>query len=146
MGRSRGGYGTKIHLVCVDEDSALAVELTPAQAHDAPPFDALFEAALQRFPEAEEVIADKGYDSWPLKQKILEAGMPAHIPSRSNAKDPWPIDAESYKERNRIERLINKMKQFRGIATRYDKLAATFLASIKVVLCFIKLRAFVNRT
>jgi len=135
-----------VHIVCTDEDTAVEVRLTPGQAGDAPQFDALFEAATERVPDAEEVVADRGYDSWAIKGKVLDADMPAHIPSKCTAKEPWPIDEESYKERNRIERLINKMKQFRAVATRYDKLAASFLATVKVVLTFIKIRSFVNRT
>jgi len=135
-----------VHIVCTDEDTAVEVRLTPGQAGDAPQFDALFEAATERVPDAEEVVADRGYDSWAIKGKVLDADMPAHIPSKTTAVEPWPIDEESYKERNRIERLINKMKQFRAVATRYDKLAASFLATVKVVLTFIKIRSFVNRT
>jgi transposase len=146
LGRSRGGYTTKVHLAATDEDTAVEVLLTPGQAGDAPQFDALFEAATARVPDAEEVVADRGYDSWAIKGKVLDADMPAHIPSKCTAVEPWPIDEEAYKERNRIERLVGKMKQFRAVATRYDKLAASFLATIKVVLTFIKLRSFVNRT
>lgn len=135
-----------MHLVCTDEDTAVEVRLTPGQAGDAPQFEALFAATRDRVPDAEEVVADKGYDSWAIKDRVLNAGMPAHIPSKKNAVEPWPIDEESYRQRNRVERLINKMKQFRAVATRYDKLGESFLATIKVVLTFIKIRAFVNRT
>lgn len=135
-----------MHVVCTDEDTAVEVLLTPGQAGDAPQFDALFAAATARVPDAEEVVADKGYDSWAIKDTVIEAGMPAHIPSKKNAVEPWPIDEAAYKDRNRVERLINKMKQFRAVATRYDKLGASFLATIKLVLTVIKVRSFVNRT
>ncbi len=130
--------------MCTDENTAVDVLLTPGQEGDAPQFEALFTTATARVPDADAAVADKAYDSWAIKQQVLEADMPAHIPSKNNAIEPWPIDAEVYKERNRIERLVNKLKQFRGIATRYDKLATTFLASVKIALCFIKLRSFVN--
>jgi transposase len=120
--------------------------LTPGQAGDAPQFEALFATAHQRVPETDEVVADKGYDSGAIRHRALDAHVAAQIPSRRTAKRPWPVLAESYRQRNRVERLINKLKQFRGIATRYDKLAASFLATIKTTLTFIKLRAFVNRT
>ena len=97
-------------------------------------------------PDAEEVVGDKGYDSWAIKDKVVESGRPAYIPSKKNATEPWPIDEQAYKERNRVERLINKLKQFRAVATRYDKLGASFLATVKIVLTFIKVRSFVNRT
>ena len=106
----------------------------------------MFAASAGRVPDLDEVVADKGYDSWAIKEAVLGAGAAAHIPSKSNATEPWPHCPESYKERNRVERLINKMKQFRAVATRYDKLADAFLATVKLVLCFIKVRSIVNRT
>lgn len=120
--------------------------MTPGQAGDAPQFETLVETAHPRVPETDEVVADKGYDSRAIRQRALDADVAAQIPSRRTAIEPWPVLAESYRQRNRIERLINKLKQFRGVATRYDKLAASFLATIKTVLSFLKLRAFVNRT
>jgi len=120
--------------------------LTPGQASDAPQFDGLFDVACERVPNADEVVADKGYDSEAIRHHALDADVATQIPSRRTARDPWPVMAESYRERNRVERLINKMKQFRAVATRYDKLADCFLSTIKTVLCFIKLRSFVNRT
>jgi transposase len=120
--------------------------LTPGQAGDAPEFIPLFEASLERVPETEEVVADKGYDSLAIKMRILDEDMAAHIPSKVNALEPWPYDVDAYKERNRVERLINKLKQFRRVATRYDKLANSFLAFIKLALVLIKARSIVNRT
>ena len=146
LGRSRGGYTTKVHLACTDENSAVAVELTPGQAGDAPQFEELFDAAYERVPDTDEVVADKGYDSRAIRDRTLAADVAAQIPSKRNAVDPWPVLEESYRQRNRVERLVGKMKQFRAVATRYDKLAASFMATIKTVLCFIKLRSFVNRT
>ena len=120
--------------------------LTPGQAGDAPQFGGLFDAARERVGVADEVVADKGYDSRAIREHALGADVAVQIPSRRNAVDPWPVLGESYRERNRVERLVGKVKQFRAAATRYDKLAASFLATIKTVLCFIKLRSFVNRT
>lgn len=133
-------------MTCLDEDTAVEVKLTPGQAGDAPEFDDLFEASTTRVPDLEEVVADKSYDSWEIKEKVIDAGMPAHIPSKSNAIEPWPIDVDAYKERNKVERLVNKMKQFRRIATRYEKLKDSFLSLIHLVASFIKIRRIVNRT
>jgi transposase len=121
------------------------VILTPGQAGDAPQFEPLFEASLNKTGDVQEVVADKGYDSHAIKDRVLREDMAAHIPGRKNATEPWPYDEDAYKQRNQVERLINKMKQFRRIATRYDKLASSFLAMIKLVLCFIKARSIVNR-
>jgi transposase len=133
-------------LVCTDEDTAIAVDITPGQAGDAPEFDAMFVKARARVPDAEQVVADKAYDSWEIKGQVLEAEMSAEIPSKSNAMEPWTVDPDAYAARNKIERLFNKLKQFRAIATRYDKLKVSFLANIKLVLSFIRIRSIVNRT
>ena len=120
--------------------------MTAGQAGDAPQFEELFDVGHKRVPNTDEVVADKGYDSRAIRARVLDADVAAQIPSKRNALDPWPVLDESYRQRNRIERLVNKMKQFRGVATRYDKLAPSFIATIKTVLSFIKLRSFVNRT
>jgi len=133
-------------LTCLDEDTAVEVKLTPGQAGDAPEFEELFEASTERVADLDEVVADKAYDSWDIKLHVIDAGMPAHIPSKSTATEEWPIDVDAYKERNRVERLVNKMKQFRRIATRYEKLQSSFLGLIHLVLSFIKVRRIVNRT
>jgi putative transposase len=77
-------------------------------------------------------IADKGYDADHLLEKIAETGADAVIPPKRNRKDPRPYDADLYKERNTIERFFNKLKQFRRVATRYDKLLANFMGFVKL--------------
>ena len=133
-----------MHLACTDEDTAVAVELTRGQAGDAPRFGPLLDAALERVGAADEVVADRGYDSHAIRDKVLDAGASPQVPSKRNAVEPWPVLEESYKERNRVERLVAKMKQFRAVATRYDKLGDSFLATIKLALSFIKVRSIVN--
>ena len=76
------------------------------------------------------VIADKGYDSNSLAQFITKRAAEVVIPSRANAKEPRVIDDNLYQDRNKIERLFNRMKHYRRIATRYDKTATSFLAFI----------------
>ena len=133
-----------MHLACTDESTAVAVELSPGQAGDAPRFGGLFDAARGRVPATDEVVADKGYDSRAIRDRAMAADVAPQIPSKRAAVDPWPVLDESYRERNRVERLVAKLKQFRAVATRYDKLGESFLATIKLVLCFIKVRAIVN--
>jgi transposase len=89
---------------------------------------------------ADDAVLDKGYDSDSIREDLLNDDLVPNIPNRSNRVDPWPFDRKGYRERNRIERLINKLKQFRGIATRYDKLATTFLGFIHLTLAFIMIR------
>ena len=87
-------------------------------------------------------MADKGYDSWAIRFRVVDdLDMQAQLPSKSSALEPWPHDKESYKERNKVERLILKMKQFRAVATRYDKLGDVFLTTVRLGLVFIKARS-----
>jgi hypothetical protein len=81
LGRSRGGYSTKMHPAATDEDTAVEVVPTPGPGRGRPQFD----AAPARVPGAEEVVADKGYDSGAIKGKVLDAGLAAHIPSTRTA-------------------------------------------------------------
>jgi len=90
--------------------------------------------------EAQATIADKGYDADHLIDKIAEAGAEVVIPPKRNRKLQRRYDAELYKERNLIERFFNKLKQFRRVATRYDKLLANFMGFVKLAAIAIWLR------
>lgn len=125
----------------------MAARLTPGQAGDAPQFEPLLDEALKRVPDAQEAVADKGYDSWAIRERLVyDEDMLAQIPSKANAKEPWPYEEEAYRQRNRVERLFSKLKQFRAVATRYDKLGDVFLTTVRLALVFIKARSIVNRT
>ncbi len=85
------------------------------------------------------VIADRGYDADHLREAIDDAGAELVIPPRSNRNEPRPYDALLYKERNKVERFFNRLKQFRRVATRCDKLLANYegfvqLAAIAILL------------
>jgi putative transposase len=82
--------------------------------------------------EADAMLADKGYDADHLCDKIAETGTEVVVPPKRNRKVQRPYDTELYKERNRIERFFNKLKQFRRVATRYDKLLANFMGFVKL--------------
>jgi putative transposase len=77
-------------------------------------------------------IADKGYDADHLCDRIAEIGGEPVIPPKQNRTFKRPYDAELYKERNVIERFFNKLKQFRRVAIRYDKLLANFMGFVKL--------------
>jgi putative transposase len=79
--------------------------------------------------EPDAVLADKGYDADKLCEAIQTAGAKIVIPPKRHRTVQRPYDVELYKERNRIERFFNKLKQFRRVATRYDKLLANFMDS-----------------
>ena len=76
------------------------------------------------------LIGDMGYDAQQLRQDLAFHGTATVIPSNPTRKHPWPIDLETYKQRNLIERAFNRLKDFRRIATRYDKLARNFASAI----------------
>jgi putative transposase len=82
--------------------------------------------------KAGATIADKGYDADHLHEKIAKTGAEVVIPPKRNRKLQRPYDPELYKERNLIERFFNKLKQFRRVATRYDKLLANFMGFVKI--------------
>lgn len=89
--------------------------------------------------EPEAVIADKGYDADHLREAVLKNRAASVIPSKSNRRTPIAYDKALYKERNLVERFFNKLKQFRRVATRYDKLLANYrgfviLAAITILL------------
>jgi transposase len=92
------------------------------------------------------MLADKGYDGDDVRQNLLIHGILPVIPSRANRREPIPHDVESYKDRNRVERMFNRLKQFRRIATRYDKTAMSFLAFLNIAAAKLWLTCFVNRT
>lgn len=83
--------------------------------------------------EPEAIIADKGYDSDALVDTLEERGITPVIPSKANRKEPRKTDFALYRERNLVERFFNKLKHYRGIATRFDKLANTFLAGVLLI-------------
>jgi len=109
--------------------------LTGGQVNDIVAAPALIEGV-----DGGGVIADKAYDTNDFRQLIADADMIAVIPSRRLRKIPIPHDVSLYKTRNRIERCFNKLKHFRRFATRYDRLAANFLAFIHLASSMIWMR------
>ena len=85
-------------------------------------------------------IMDKGYDSTPIREQLLAHDMVPLIPPRSNRTTPIAYDHDLYKLREKVERFFNRLKQFRRIATRYDKLSQTFLAFIHLVAAWIMIK------
>lgn len=113
----------------------LAVVLTPGQQHDCPLADVLLDEVLTTDEEVaavKAVLADRGYDSKDLVMQIEDLDAKAVIPSRKNRKEPREHDAELYRERNKVERLIGRLKQYRRVATRYEKTARNYLAMVHV--------------
>lgn len=127
IGRSRGGRTTKLHAV-VDEAGRLTrFCLTGGHQHDMAGVDPLL---LQHDATAATVIADKAYDAARLRSALAKRGAEVVIPFRVTARMPQPIDRALYGKRNLIERAFNRLKDYRRIATRFDKLARNFAAAI----------------
>ena len=129
IGRSRGGRNTKIHAVADAKGRLLSILLSGGQAHDCPPAQRL----IRRIKAARKLLGDKAYDSADLRQWLKDRGTRPVIPNRSNRKQPFSFDKKSYKQRHRIENAFSRLKDFRRIATRYDRLARNFLASVCLV-------------
>jgi len=117
---------TKIHATVDALGNPTGFHLTPGQAHDLEGADALLPGL-----EADALLADKAYDA---DERVIEplrdAGIEPVIPAKANRKQPRPYDKDLYKSRSLIENFFCKLKQFRAIATRYDKTARNFLAAI----------------
>ena len=99
------------------------------------------EALLDGLAKRAVVIADKGYDAGRVRAYIRDQGAIPNIPTKSNRKKKFRWKKAIYRERNHVERFFNKLKQFRRIATRYDKLGATFFAFIQLASVRIWLRS-----
>ncbi len=88
------------------------------------------ERLLPTLPAAETLLADKGYDSDRFRAALLQRGISPCIPGRVHRKKPIAYDPELYKQRNLIERMFGRLKDWRRIATRYDRCAHTFFSAI----------------
>jgi transposase len=106
----------------------VALSLTPGQAADITQAAPLLDEV-----EPDAFIGDKGYDSDTLVEKLEQRGITPVIPPKANRKHPRDTDFALYCERNLVERFFNALKQYRAIATRYDKLANTFLTGVLLV-------------
>jgi transposase len=137
LGRSRGGYSTKLHIRTERGGKPLVLLLTAGERHEQSVFKPLMEAgAVKRGGKGrprlrpERVVGDKGYSSRMVRRFLQRRGIRAVIPRKRNER-PWSsFDRVLYRERNQVERCINKLKQFRRVATRYEKLAANYLAMV----------------
>ncbi len=136
LGRSRGGWSTKIHAGCRDERTGIAVVLTAGHCHESPVFEPVF-AQVPPEPELTHAIMDKAYDSHAIREHLLAQDIVPVIPPKSNRRVPLDYDKTLYKFREKVERLFNNLKQSRRIATRYEKLSQTFLAVIHLVAMWI---------
>ena len=127
IGRSRGGLSTKIHMAVRGLGCPVRFALTAGQKGDAPQAEAL----LADLP-AEVVMADAAYDSDAIREVIAGKGALAVIPNNPSRAQRYPVDEHLYAMRSLIECCFSKLKQFRRVATRYEKTARNFLAVVTI--------------
>ena len=128
LGRSCGGFSSKIHAKVDALGRPLNFVVSPGQFHDSRFSDELWAAEY-----CDYLLADRGYDDDCFREKLRANKIEPVIPGKKNRKQPIEYDAFIYKERNFIERFFNRIKHFRRIATRYDKTVAMFLGCLTLV-------------
>lgn len=117
---------SKLHAACDGEGRPVVMLLSEGQMSDHKGARLM----LGALPPAKTLIADRGYDSAPFRQALLAKGVEPCIPSSRSRKIPFPYDKTLYRQRHRIENLFAKLKDWRRIATRYDRCAHTFFSAI----------------
>jgi transposase len=118
-------------MVAADAQTAIVFALSAGHEHDAPHGRALLED-LGPMPEGLPLLMDRAYEGNETRQLVLDLGMLPVVPPKSSRLQPWEYDRALYKKRNEIERLFRRLKGFRRIFSRFEKLDVVFLA----FLCF----------
>lgn len=135
LGRSRGGQSTKIHMVVRGLGCPVRFILTAGQKGDAPQADALIEGLPADF-----VMGDAAYDSDRLRADIAAKGAEAVIPNTPSRARKYPLDEHLYAQRHLIECCFSKLKQFRRVATRFEKTARNYFAIVTLAAIVLWLR------
>src|SRR2546430_7792749 len=128
MGRSRGGLTSKIHAVVDTNGLPVRLALTAGEAHD----NRLAGKLLSRLKSGAMLLADRGYDADWIRALVRQHGAWANIPPMRNRTETLCFSPYLYRARNLVERFFNKIKHCRRVATRYDKLAANYLAFVQL--------------
>ena len=135
LGRSRGGFSTKIHVTVDGLGYPLRLELTAGQRHDIiKAHDLIVDL------DFDFVLADRSYGAQGFLEAIVASGAEAVIPPKKNAKEPREYDEWRYRERHLVECFIGKIKHFRRVFSRFDKLARRYLGFVQFVSALIWLR------
>ena len=137
LGRSQGGFGTKVHLVCDGQGTPLAVAISPGQQHETQQAVAVLEEALAWPEQPAKVAGDKGYSASWLRDWLRQHNIKPGIAHKANeTQRPKRFDKKTYRRRNVIERCVSSLKWFRRVATRYEKLANHYLSMLKIAISF----------
>lgn len=135
LGRSKGGFTTKVHVTVDGLGNPLRLRLTAGQRHDITQALALVDGLA-----FERLIADRGYAAQDFVEWVLESGIQPVIPPHQRAKESREYDRWLYRERHLVECFINKIKHFRRVFSRFDKLARSYLGFLHFVSSLIWLR------
>ncbi|MGS5085535.1 IS5 family transposase [Hydrogenophaga sp. A37] len=133
IGKSRGGWNTKIHMVAADARTAVTFSLSPGQAHDAPEGRRLL-SSLGPTSRPVHLLMDRAYEGNETRQLALDLGFIPVVPPMKTRIEPWEYDREMYKRRNEVERLFRRLKGYRRIFSRFEKLDLMFLGFISFAL------------
>ena len=143
LGRSRGGFGTKLHLVVDGSGVPLSAVLTPGQTHESQAVDRVLRAVRLKRPggrggrprsRPRRLAGDKGYSYPTLFRYLRGRGITPVIPTKKNQRPNPRFDRTLYRRRNVVERLVGWLKENRRLATRYEKLAVNYLALVKLAM------------
>ena len=139
LGRSRGGFGTKLHLKCDGHGNPLAFALTSAQNHEMRALEQLLDAGSvkREGPGRPKVrpralLADRGYSNGVARSHCRKRGIRLECPPKRDHKRKHRYDEELYRRRNSVERLVNRLKRHRRVATRYEKRACFYGAFLTI--------------
>ena len=130
----------------------LSVVVTAGQRHDSTQFEALLDAVAVRRPSGQlrrrpsRVLADRGYDANRIRSWLRTRGIGAVIPSKRSRKRRYALDRAAYRERNVVERALGHLKEHRRIATRHEKLAASYRAMVQLAMVERYLREYPDKT
>lgn len=151
LGRSQGGFSTKLHLRAEGGGKPITAVLTAGERHEQLALPALLDTgAVPRKGRGRprlrprRVAGDKGYSSPTARKRLRARRIRPVIPTRKGERLQPTFDKAAYRERNRVERLINRLKQFRRIATRYEKRAANYLAMVHLGMIMLWLPRFAD--
>jgi transposase len=128
MGRSRGGLTTKIHAIVDACGLPILLKLSEGQAHDGRSAQDM----LGSLGRGDILLADRAYDSNALRETLAARGARANVRAMPQRLNPPAFSKRLYRKRNLVERFFNKLKQFRAVATRYDKRDDNYLACVKL--------------
>ncbi|MCV9910461.1 IS5 family transposase [Brucella sp. HL-2] len=129
LGRSRGGFTSKLHCLADARERPLAFHLTVGETADCKAYGTLISLPEQA-PQA--LLADKGYDADAIRNDLASRNIEPVIPGRANRRVKIEYDRTLYKQRNLIERMFGRLKINRAIATRYDQLAESFISMVHI--------------